>query len=681
MNNKPQRCTRLQSQILLLGEEFECPLPLRERLGLAANENVSSGRGLLRLKNQGSSSPQVNVAYGRGLLRLEKNPLPEAKGGVSANNNHTPRRQSFLQAMEALGITSSENKDLDDTGDDEEQVSDDNESVSDEGEEIEGEEGDIPVFLENGKLLSFHYICVLLINFLLLLEESEESSDEAEETVGELENASGIIYSLNTIPAALRRRNILTQRPRTLANPTIEVNSFKLFHTQEMTSLIMRETNRKVRAINKQGLRKIASFTENEILAALSILLRAGVDRDNYTSLNQLWKPSDSRPFYRATMGIVRFKQFLRCIRFDNIFTREERRDSDCLAAISDIWMMFHAQLRLNYIPDSDITVDEQLVGYRGRAPGRTYLPSKPSKYGVKIFWASEAKTGFALSAKIYSGKPKDQEIERELGKKVVLQLTEPFFNSGRNIVTDNYFTSHSLAVELIKKNLTLLGTIRKHRKEIPTYLRNTRHLDQFTSRFVFDHENAITMVTYIPRKYRSVVLLSSSHFSAEIDDSQDRSKPMMILDYNKCKGGVDTLDENIEEFTCRRKTTRWPLLLYFNILDVATFNAFLLMRANGYSKSRAEFIRNLTLQLATALINERVLAQRTSRDAKECAAVIGIHAPATVVTLGEPTTCNPGRCRICGKNARSRCNVCGKPCCTSHRISQNYTRCTSCAL
>jgi hypothetical protein len=186
------------------------------------------------------------------------------------------------------------------------------------------------VFLENGKLLSFHYICVLSINFLLLLEESEESSDEAKATVGELENASGIIYSLNTIPAALRRRNSLTQRPHTLANPTIEVNSLKLFHTQEMTSLIMRETNRKVRAINKQGLRKIASFTENEILAALSILLRAGVDRDNYTSLNQLWKPSDSRPFYRATMGIVRFKQSLRCIRFDNIFTREERRDSDC---------------------------------------------------------------------------------------------------------------------------------------------------------------------------------------------------------------------------------------------------------------------------------------------------------------------------------------------------------------
>jgi hypothetical protein len=105
MNNKPQRCTRLQSQILLLGEEFECPLPLRERLGLATIENVSSGRGLLRLKK-----PRIIFASSECCLWTwfvtfrKKNPLPEAKGGLSANNNHTPRRQSFLQAMEAFNV-------------------------------------------------------------------------------------------------------------------------------------------------------------------------------------------------------------------------------------------------------------------------------------------------------------------------------------------------------------------------------------------------------------------------------------------------------------------------------------------------------------------------------------------------------------------------------------------------
>ena len=49
---------------------------------------------------------------------------------------------------------------------------------------------------------------------------------------------------------------------------------------------------------------------------------------------------------------------------------------------------------------------------------------------------------------------------------------------------------------------------------------------------------------------------MSSGHSAPEID-SIDNQKPTMIIDYNRCKGGVDTFDENIEEFTCRRKTLR----------------------------------------------------------------------------------------------------------------------------
>jgi hypothetical protein len=235
----------------------------------------------------------------------------------------------------------------------------------------------------------------------------------------------------------------------------------------------------------------------------------------------------------------------------------------------------------------------------------------------------------------------------------------------------------------LIKQDLTLLGTIRKHRREVPAFLRNTRALNETSSRFVFDHEHAITMVAYVPRKYRSVLLLSSSHYAATVDDSDNKSKPLMILDYNKAKGGVDTFDENIEEFTCRRKTTRWPLLLYYNILDVAAFNAFLLMRANGYNKTRSEFLRNLTQQLALPFVHQRVLAQRTPRDAKECAkTVFQLNYPETmVISLDKPISNNPGHCGVCGNSARSRCDSCGKACCPTHRILQKLTKCTSCTL
>ena len=71
-------------------------------------------------------------------------------------------------------------------------------------------------------------------------------------------------------------------------------------------------------------------------------------------------------------------------------------------------------------------------------------------------------------------------------------------------------------------------------------------------------------------------------------------NKPEIILYYNDEKKGNFTMDEAIEEFTCRRKTVRWPLLLFFNILDVAAYNAFLLMKKDGCKKTRKQFLKSL---------------------------------------------------------------------------------------
>ena len=47
---------------------------------------------------------------------------------------------------------------------------------------------------------------------------------------------------------------------------------------------------------------------------------------------------------------------------------------------------------------------------------------------------------------------------DKHLGKDVVLKLVEQFSGSEREIVTDNFFTSHELVVNLLQMNLTLFG-------------------------------------------------------------------------------------------------------------------------------------------------------------------------------------------------------------------------------
>ena len=177
------------------------------------------------------------------------------------------------------------------------------------------------------------------------------------------------------------------------------MNGFKVFYRPEITLQIVRETNRKARDVRHECALPpnyvYKDFTSEEVEAGLAIMIRAGLDRDNFTDLRHLWDPIDSRPFYRVTMALNRFKFLLRCMRFDNYRSRPARQRTDRLATIPEVWDMFNNNLRNIYVPNEALTVNEQLVGYRGKIPGRTYMPSKPRKYGVKFFWLCKATTRF----------------------------------------------------------------------------------------------------------------------------------------------------------------------------------------------------------------------------------------------------------------------------------------------
>ena len=207
----------------------------------------------------------------------------------------------------------------------------------------------------------------------------------------------------------------------------------------------------------------MSKFTIVEIEACPGLVLYAGADLDNFPSLDDLWDPIDGKPIYKAVMSRKRFAFFLRAVRFDNYRDRTTRLPENRLA-VSDMCNEFNSKLSQYYISAETLTVDEQLLGYRGRIPGRTYILSKPRKYGQKIFWLCEADSGYALNSHIYTGK-EGQSVHRELGKHVVLELYKFFVNTGCEIVTDNFFTSHSLALDLLEKKLALLGTIRSLRK------------------------------------------------------------------------------------------------------------------------------------------------------------------------------------------------------------------------
>ena len=142
---------------------------------------------------------------------------------------------------------------------------------------------------------------------------------------------------------------------------------------------------------------------------------------------------------------------------------------------------------------------------------------------------------------------------------------------------TVNFFLSYNFAKLLLEKNLTLLGIVIAHRREIPTILNNRKEV-LCLSMFLYNHEDGECLVAYQAKRNKKLVMLQSSTRTENSVTTNERKKPLMILDYNQRKGGVDMFDENLEIFSCRRKTVRLPLLFFYNMVDAAANNAYILM-------------------------------------------------------------------------------------------------------
>ena len=89
-------------------------------------------------------------------------------------------------------------------------------------------------------------------------------------------------------------------------------------------------------------------------------------------------------------------------------------------------------------------------------------MPKKPDKNGIKLFLMCDCVTGYTFNGKPYLGRQGNQR-NVGLASNGVKILSSPLYFSGINIITDNWFTSSQLAADLLQKQITFFGTMRKN--------------------------------------------------------------------------------------------------------------------------------------------------------------------------------------------------------------------------
>ncbi|XP_068451616.1 piggyBac transposable element-derived protein 4-like [Clinocottus analis] len=455
---------------------------------------------------------------------------------------------------------------------------------------------------------------------------------------------------------------------------------------------------------NLEGSRKHGDgwkgMDETDLRAYVGLLILAGVYRSRGEAAASLWDAESGRAVFRATMSLKRFYEYSGLLRFDDRETRGARRQTDKLAAVRDLWDAWVRRLPLLYNPGPEVTVDEQLVPFRGRCPFRQYMPSKPAKYGIKSWVACDAKSSYAWKLQVYTGKPSGGRPEKDLGLRVALDVTEGL--TGRNVTCDNFFTSYELGRRLLLRGNTVVGTVRKNRRELPAELLATRRRAVPSSRFAFAPD--ATLVSYLPKKGRNVLLLSTRHARGDVSDRPD-AKPVVVLDYNRNKGGVDNLDKVTATYSCRRMTARWPLVVFHNVLDVSAYNAFVVWRElnpgwlPGKRNKRRVFLERLGRALVAPFMERRERRPRTEasaavlKAARGCGAAGASAGPAgdgpedaalaaALAAAAAPrgAASKRKRCQICPPNKDCKtytvCNGCNKYICKGCTLAY----CPTCA-
>ena len=78
-------------------------------------------------------------------------------------------------------------------------------------------------------------------------------------------------------------------------------------------------------------------------------------------------------------------------------------------------------------------------------------------------------------------------------------------------------------------------------------------------------------------------------------------SKSNTVVSYNETKCSVNSLDQMCKAYSVKSGVRRWPLACFFNMLDLAGINAFILYKkVTGQRLSRRQFLKMLVENLIT---------------------------------------------------------------------------------
>ena len=114
------------------------------------------------------------------------------------------------------------------------------------------------------------------------------------------------------------------------------------------------------------------------------------------------------------------------------------------------------------------MTVDESIVGFKGRHVTIQYLPNKHHhQWGPKVWVGADSSNGYTFKFDFYRGSRFEPPGPNGLAYEVVMKIMRGLLDKSYHCHLDNFYTSPKLCKDLFTRKTNTTGTCRANRAQL----------------------------------------------------------------------------------------------------------------------------------------------------------------------------------------------------------------------
>ena len=456
-----------------------------------------------------------------------------------------------------------------------------------------------------------------------------EVDDSTSSSKNEINNSSSRSNANTNISKKKKIENKDNEWSTDVNNINIPISSYAYAnyhtHTESLSSCQLLQcfiskfiTKRWVSYTNKYSIIKTGSSINtnvNELYAFISVHIYMGISY--LPRIDMYWSQNFHHPFETSLFTRDRYQLLSSCFCITNPNENEiDDPASHTIEFINHLNVVFPQ----HYIPSQYLTFDETMCAYKGRSNIRQYIPSKPHKWGYKI-WCL-ASNNYLLKLRLYEGAT---DSDSEYGKtySLIVDFMKGYENKNHILFIDNFFTSPSLIHYLATMNIAVCGSVRLNRKGMPpSFQINKQKLKQMKrGETLHFQKDDVCLVLW---KDQNILKLLYNHIQpstkyntlkrwGDNNEKVEMSVHQAIKDYFVNARSVDVLGQLHYSYPVNRKTVNATSSLVWWLIDICIVNAFTLYKTENKTLTHLDFRIMLMNGLAAMFLSDRSASQASS--------------------------------------------------------------------